>query len=144
MSAPLGWEDGIRKVDTEGAGAFDIHVLARPLPHDLMLAALSGDAVAVGLLQAVASTVDSIGKAPRKKPALCLCCPRAVRKADQYVVCITTPHRDDPSMAIGSVICAKCWADQERISERIIEAMRAVWPDARPLDHMHDAPRGVQ
>jgi hypothetical protein len=122
----------------------DIYVF-RPGQNDfLVAAALTGDRLAARLMKAILQTVAQIHEAPRKRPALCLCCPRTVRRGDRFAVSIIMPHRDDASMGIGSGICARCNGDQSTLTPRVTAALKTIWPGLRPIGHVHEAAGRVQ
>jgi hypothetical protein len=136
MSAPHGWEDGIQQVHTEAGALLDIYVF-QPGQNDFLVAsAFTGDRLAARLTKAILQTVAQIHGAPRKTPALCLCCPRAVRRGDRFAISIIMPHRDDASMGVGSGICARCNGDQSTLMPRVAAALKKLWPDARTIDHV--------
>jgi hypothetical protein len=144
MSAHDGWAAGLQQVHAEAGGLLDVHVIEPSRVTELLFASLGGDDTATRLLRAAISTLANVHQAPRKRPALCLCCPRAIRHRDQFIVCITIPRRDNPSMGIGSAICAKCFADPTKLMTRIVEALKQMWPEVRPIGHVHEAPEAVQ
>ena len=140
------WAKALEQANTEAAGLWEASVY---LPSDMPLllgAAIAGDAFALAMARMIGQTANSVYRAPRKKPALCLCCPRAVRKGDAFAICVTVPRRDDPSHAMGSAICMHCMTDeQSTLTAKIVGAMRQhLMPDARAVGHVHDAPGRVQ
>ena len=144
MNAPHGWQDAIRRVHDESAGLLSVSVIDPLSACALLGATLAGDKEAAILMRAVMSTVTAVERAPRKKPVLCLCCPRAMRPRDPFSICVTTPENGNPSAALGSVICAHCLGDKSTLLARVATALRGLWPDARVVDHVHQAPEVMQ
>jgi hypothetical protein len=144
MSAPEGWRDAIRQVHTEAGGMLSVNIVEPSRAHGLMAASLAGDENATRLMRALVLAIEAVHRAPRKRPVLCLCCPRAVRPRDQFTVCVTRPENGNPSMVIGSAICARYFADKSTLIERVATALKEIWPQARLVGHIHEAPERVQ
>jgi hypothetical protein len=77
---------------------------------------------------------------PRKKPILCLCCPRAIRLRDQFSIVVTLPGREAPTGAIGSALCQRC-ASARPLMPQVVAGLKRIWPGSRAvdLDHIHAA-----
>ena len=87
-------ESCIKQIHTEAAGVLDLFVFSPEQIDELLAAALlGGDAAARRLVKLVLAAGGRISSAPRKQPALCMCCPRPVRRAGTIVLVL--PHRDD-------------------------------------------------
>ena len=103
-------ETGIRAVHAESGGLLEVHVFAPGDVGKLLADVLMGDATAGRLFEAINNGIEQIGAAPRRKPVLCLCCPRAIRLRDQFSIVVTLPRSDNPTMGIASALCQRCAA----------------------------------
>ena len=144
MSAPVGWQDAIEQVHNEAAGLLSVNIVDPYCARALLVASFAGDEAAAILMRGVCMVVASVERAPRKKPVLCLCCPRSVHPRDPFSVCVTMPENGNPSTVIGSAICARCLTDKCTLLARVATALKAIWPNARIVGHVHEAPGGVQ
>ena len=136
--------DCIRRIAAEGGGLFDIYVFQLEQIDALLLAAfVGGDAAAKRLIRPVANAAARIFSAPRKKPALCLTCPRPVR--GRTAVCsfcrIATARRRGSVAAC--VRGAQPWR-QRVLSARVQTAVRRIWPNARTIGRVSEGPGVVQ
>jgi hypothetical protein len=139
MTDLTAWESGIRAVHTEAGGLLHVHVFAPSDVGKLLADALMGDATAGHLFQTVNRSVEQIGAVPRKKPILCLCCPRAIRLRDQFSIVVALPHHEAPTRALGSALCQRC-AVPPGVLPRVVAALKQrIWPELRAIDHIHAA-----
>ncbi len=74
------WRDGVQAVNDEAAGLLDVNIVDASAGVDLLVDAMRGDPEAAALLQAIRQAADRVRKAPRRQPALCICCPRSVKR----------------------------------------------------------------
>jgi hypothetical protein len=139
MTALAAWESGIRAVHAESGGLLQIHVFAPGDVGALLADALMGDATAGRLFRAINNSIKQIGAAPRRKPVLCLCCPRAIRLRDQFSIVVTVPHHEAPTRALGSALCQRCTVAPEPLMPRVVTGLRRIWPEVRAIDHIHAA-----
>ena len=131
MSPLDGWADGIQQIHAEAGGMLSISLIDPARAHALLAASFAGDEAAARLMLGVFSAIETVQRAPRRKPVICLCCPRVVRPRDRFIVCVTMPENGSPSTGISSVLCARCFADKAGLNERVAAALRSIWPDAR-------------
>ncbi len=131
------WHDGMQQAHAEAAGIFDVFVIGPESGPELLAAAILGDAHAAALLRAVTHAARQIDAAPRRKPALCLCCPRPIRDAAGTVFVVAEPHTDDASTAIGAALCGRCAAHSDLTAKVVDGFRRHLWPDARPVRVTH-------
>lgn len=134
--------EGIRCVHAEAQGVLRVWFIRRDDAARLAIASLFGDEWATGLLRATMTCAAQVMKMRRKKPSLCLVCPRAVRSLEGVLFCLAVPEIDNPEQALGSVVCARCASNPE-LSGRAVEAYRRIWPDIRGIEVM-PGPEGVQ
>jgi hypothetical protein len=134
---------GVEQVHAESAGVLDIYVFKPEQVDELIGATLFGDAAAGRLAGLAASTVVKICSAPRKSPAICMCCDRPARRWG--TICLVLPHRSDPTSAIGSGLCSQCAAmPAESLDAQIQIAMKQIWPAARVIGRVSKAPEATQ
>jgi len=131
MSATI-WADAIGEVHREAAGVLTVHYVSGEDGPRLLMESMLGDKRATQVMTAVVDCLRAIRTAPRRKPTLCLCCPRAIRDPAGVVFCIAIPDRPDARQGIGTAICSRCATAPDR-SERTLAAFRRVWPDAREI-----------
>ena len=134
-ATPDALAEGIRRVHAEAQGVMRLWFIKPGDGVHLLAASICGDAWAAGLLRATVTCAAQVMKMRRKKPSLCLCCPRAVRSLDGALFCLTVPEIDSPSEALGSVVCPRC-ATSSDLNSRAIEAYRRIWPDLRTIEVM--------
>jgi len=128
--------DGIQRVSDEAGGLLTVQVIQQ---HDMpaMIAdALGGSAEAVQLLRLTNQVLANIQAAPYRKPALCGCCPRALR-GGRYAIVIARPARDDATEGLSLAICRKCGPTYGAIQATAAVAFRRIWPDLRPIMVTH-------
>lgn len=128
--------DGIQRFHAEAGGLLELQVIQRADLPALILEALAGSAEAAQILRLTNQALHNIQAAPRKKPALCGCCPRALRHG-QYAVIIARPACDDPSQGLALAICTKCGPDHDAIQVAARVALARIWPNLRPVTITH-------
>jgi hypothetical protein len=134
------WRTGIQTVHNEAAGLLNVDIVDALAGAGLMSDALRGDSEAAALILAVTQAAARIKQAPRQKPALCICCPRAVRRVCAGTVFgVATPAVANPTGAIGFVFCDRCASDRDTLAAKAAEGLRRIWPDLRPVvvTHQH-------
>ena len=133
---------GMARAHDEAGGMFELHVVNQMNTADLLAAAILGDAHAAALLRAVAQAARQIDRAPRRKPSLCLSCPRTIRRACEATFVVAVPHADEPTTAIGAALCPRCAASGDLTATALAGFRRHLWPDARPVRVTH--PEGAR
>lgn len=132
MSAPGDWADGVARVSAEAAGLVEVQVVMRKDMPELLGCALAGDPEALRLGHLVCDTLDRIERAPKRRPMLCGCCPRTLRRG-RYSLAFAVPRRDAPQEALSLAICEGCATDHAGVMDKVHAALRRIWPDLRPL-----------
>ena len=132
------WRDGVQSVNDESGGLLDVSIVDARSGIELIAEAVLGDREAAGLLQAVRQAAQRVRQAPRRKPTLCICCPRAVKRiGPETVFGIATPATPNPTGAIGFVFCAKCAADRGTLVAKAAEGLKRIWPGLRCVQVTH-------
>ena len=132
------WRAGVQRVHDESGGLLDVDIIDAAAGVALLTAAALGDCGAAALLQSVTQAAARIKHAPRRKPALCMCCPRAIKRiTSRTVFGIATPSIATPTGAIGFVFCDHCAADAATLPAKAAEGLRRIWPDLRPVVVTH-------
>lgn len=129
-------QEGIQRVSDEAGGLLELQVIQRTDLPALMLDALAGSSEAAQTLRLANNAVTSIQAAPRRKPMLCGCCPRALR-GGRYAVVLARPARDDAAQGLAMAICTKCGPDFGAIQAAATVALRRIWPDLRSITITH-------
>ena len=124
----------MRAVQTESGGVMRMHLVELADLDAIHAAALVDDRNSRRLLRLVSQSLFQIADAPRRKPALCLCCPQPIRQTkDAAVFCFVLPDVTSPEHGIGAAVCAKC-ARHADLLGRATTAFRRLWPDLRTVD----------
>lgn len=129
-------QEGVQRVNDEAGGLLTVQVIQQ---HDMpaMIAdALCGSAEAVQLLRLTNQVLANIQGAPRRKPMLCGCCPRALR-GGRYAIIIARPACDDPTEGLSLAICRKCGPDHDTLQVKAAVALARIWPNVRPVTVTH-------
>ena len=126
--------DAIKAVSHEGRGVVSLQVVQRTDLPAMMLDAISGSADAAQLLRLTNQALATIQAAPRWKPALCGCCPRALRRG-KFALIIARPACDDPTQGLALAICPKCGPDHDAIRAKAVASLARIWPDVRLVTH---------
>ena len=124
------WRAGMMRAQQESGGMMCVYLATPQDGAALIGAALTGDAMAARVLQMIAETAGQIRSSARKKPALCLCCPRSIRSLAGVVFCIAVPEIEHPTRAIGTAICPRC---APKGKAGALEGLRRLWPELRPI-----------
>jgi hypothetical protein len=126
------WRDAIQRVNDSAAGVLDVSIINATTGAMLMADALRGDQEAATLILAVSQAATRIKQAPRKKPALCICCPRSVRRiCSDTVFGVASPSVPNPDGVIGFVFCDRCAGTPDALAAKAAEGLRRIWPDLR-------------
>ena len=145
MTTDTAWRDGVQSIHDEARGVLDVEIIDAGSGVDLLVGAALGNRRSAALLNAVCLAADQIRRAPRNKPSLCICCPRAVKRISLGTVFgVATPSIPTPTGALGFVFCDRCGADRATLPGKVAEGLRRIWPDLRPVTVTHDAPEVMQ
>jgi hypothetical protein len=134
------WAAGMQHVNDEAAGLFNVNIIDAATGAELLAGAMAGDREAATLLDAVRQAVAQVNQAPRKRPSLCMCCPRPVKRITPATVFgVALPAVSAPSTAIGFVFCDRCGAGGSDLLAKAAEGLRRIWRDLRPVAITHPA-----
>jgi len=132
------WREGIGQIQGESGGLLDVTIIDKVTGSALLAAAALGDREASALLQAVAQAAKRIQQAPRQAPALCVCCPRPVKRITAGTVFgVAVAASPDPTGAVAFVFCEQCGDDRASLLNKAAVGLRRIWPDIRPIDITH-------
>lgn len=132
------WAENIQAVHEEAAELMQLDIVHQSQVPEMAFAALAGDRDALRLLQQIAQFLAQVERAPRRNPALCVSCPRPLRKG-RFLCGVATPARDDAQQGLGIGICEHCASDAETARPKVMAAMRRTWPSAETVDITHPA-----
>jgi hypothetical protein len=121
------------RLHNESGGYVEIATVRPVDVPSIVASALAGDAEARRLLVAVNEGIRHIRSAPRRKPALCVCCPRPLRAGQQFSVVVVVPVREAPEQLLALGVCARCATTTDEITAKAIQGLRRLWPALRPL-----------
>jgi hypothetical protein len=135
------WLNGIQAINDEAAGMLDVNIIDATAGIEMIFDAATGDVEAATLIRAVYQAAARIKGAPRNAPALCLCCPRAVRRLTPATIFgVARPAIAKPSNALAFAFCEKCSADRGNLAAKAATGLRRIWPDLRTVEVTH--PKG--
>jgi hypothetical protein len=130
--------DGVAQLNRESGGLLRLEIIRPEDIFGLSCAVFSGNGGALARLTAALESGERIRREARKKPVVCLCCPRAIRDP-RAVLALLFPASDAASVAVASALCDRCSAaDQEVLMARAAAAYQQVWPGLRcvgPVTH---------
>ena len=128
----MSWAAEMKAVQSEAGGLMSLHVIRPEDTHALLLRIIQGDPEAEQISGALWDTLKRIKGAPRHTPMLCASCPRPVRR-DNFAVVLATPEVANPERCLGLAICSRCATTPDAIRDKAVQALRRIWPDARPV-----------
>ena len=129
-------QEGVQRINGEAGGLLTVQVIQQHDMPAMIAGALCGSAEAVQLLRLTNQVLANIRDAPRRKPMLCGCCPRALR-GGRYAIIIARPACDDPAQGLALAICRKCGPDFDAIQAKARVALARIWPNVRPVMVTH-------
>jgi hypothetical protein len=130
--------EAIQSVNDVSAGLLNVSIVDAGAWAGLLAHALMGDRGSEALLQAVVQAGARVEQAPRRLPALCLCCPRAVKRISANTVFgVAMPVIGKPTGAVGFVFCDRCASDRSALPTKAITGLRRIWPELRQVEITH-------
>jgi hypothetical protein len=127
------FQAGIRAVQSEGQGLWNLWVI-RPDDHlELLLRAVGGDAHARQLVDLTCQTLRQVVDNRARDPALCLLCEHrfTIENPAPAAIVILAADFEVAGHAIANVICERCYSAED-LGQRIVAFYRrTVIPDAR-------------
>ena len=130
---------GLGAIQAEAGGLLELVVVTPDDGLGYISAALAGDLEAARILRAISAAGVKIDSAPRRKPALCACCPRPIRKASSFAFVLALPKNGNPANALSMAVCSRCAVEPAEIQAKAVMALRKLWPDIRPVTITHQA-----
>lgn len=131
-AAPDPWADAIRRVHDQAAGILHVVVIERDDVPGLLARAMLGDAEATRLAHVLTRALERIAGAPRRRPAMCACCPRPL-KDGRFSIAVALPARDDATQGLALAVCRDCATGRVAVEAAATKALRCLWPAARPI-----------
>lgn len=125
-------ETTARAMMKASGGVMQVHLVQPADVVALMLAEAAGNADARALLKAVAGILVDVGNA--KPPKMCACCPTDL--TPDNVLAFVFVANGLHGQAIGMALCDAC-ALHPDIDARVMDALRGLWPDLRPIEITH-------
>ncbi len=129
-------QEGVQRVNDEAGGLLTLQVIQRQDMPAIIADAICGSAEAAQLMRLTNQVLANIQGAPRQKPMLCGCCPRALR-GGRYAIIIARPACDDPTQGLSLAICRKCGPDFDAIQAKAAVALARIWPNLRRVTITH-------
>jgi hypothetical protein len=128
------WLEGVSTFHDECAGVMEVAIIDSMMGARLLAAAVMGSQESALLLQAVKQAAAQVKNAPRRTPALCIGCPRCVKRiTPRTVFGVALPSTPNPTGAMGFVFCDRCAEDPAGLPAKATEGVRRLWPEARPI-----------
>ena len=125
------FNQGIVEFHAEAAGVLAISIVRRQDFAGLVAAALQGSAEGSRLALAVTKASRMICDAPTESLPLCISCPQRLHMRGIAAFAIALPARDDPSRLMAMAMCDACAGEPREIADKVLQAMRQIWPDLR-------------
>jgi hypothetical protein len=116
------WVGGLRRVENEGQGVWDLRVFFPEHFIGLMADARSGNPNAAVVLDLLANTIGHVGRAD--PPALCLLCDHEFKGDTPAAFVIVTARVDAPKQGIGNALCDGCIEPGETLLERVAQSYK--------------------
>lgn len=139
------WRDGIQRVNDEAAGMLAVEIISPDTALDLLREAMSGSHASYVLFTAVTQAAQRVQSAPRKKPVLCVCCPRPIRRLSTDILFgVAVPATPSATSALGFAICGRCAEDRRAALEKAQAGLSRIWPGLRPVTVTHHGPEAMQ
>ncbi len=129
-------QEGVHRVNDEAGGLLTVQVIQQHDIPAMIVDALCGNAEAAQLLRLTNQAIANIHGAPRRKPMLCGCCPRALR-GGRYAIIIARPACDGATEGLSLAICRRCGPDFGAIQAKATAALARIWPNVRPVTVTH-------
>ena len=126
------WAEQMQAVSAEAGGVMEVSMVGREEWPHLHAAALQGDRTAGVILVAIADTITRVARAPRRRPMLCLCCPRSLR-GSRFLCGVLLPSRPEPTSGIGVAVCHHCARTADEAMPKVLEALKRTWLDLRAV-----------
>jgi hypothetical protein len=130
----------INLVEAEAAGVLRICVIRQADVPDLLAAVRRGDIDAMRTCRAILGAQDQIAAAPKHKPMRCASCPRPLRKA-KFSFVVVLPDCAEQTDGPGLAVCTGCATETKTIELKAAEALKNIWPNARPFFIRHPGGR---
>lgn len=128
------WQMGVQSIHEEAAGVLDVNLIDASVGADLFISAALGNCESTALLAAIRKAAECVRSAPRRKPALCVSCPRSIRRITPTTVFgVARPAVPTPTGALAFAFCDRCSADPSTLAVKATEGLRRIWPDLRPI-----------
>ena len=120
----------------EAGGVVELVVL-RPADAAAVLAdAMAGDARAYGIVVALRDVIALVEHAPRHERKTCVSCSMPLRR-EGFAVGLIMPTTKNPSHVLGLGCCRRCARSRSDVTDKLMKAVRAAWPDVRPVIATH-------
>lgn len=124
----------VAQFNREAAGLLQLEIILQKDHHLVLNAALDGDPIAFSRLAAIFESRAMIRKMARKKPAVCLTCPRSIRDPNASLA-LLVPATDAATVAICSALCENCSKhESETIVKLAASAFQAAWPSLKCVE----------
>ena len=129
------WQTDVQSIHEEAAGLLDVNLIDASVGADLLISAALGNSESAALLDAIRQAAECVRSAPRRKPALCVCCPRSIRRITPTTVFgVARPAVPTPTGALAFAFCDRCSADRTALAVKATEGLRRIWPDLRQIN----------
>jgi hypothetical protein len=126
--------EGVAQFNREAGGLLHLEIILQKDHHLVLKAACDGDPLAFSRMQALLESRYMIRNMARKKPAVCLTCPRSIHDPNASLA-LLVPATNAATVAICSALCEKCSKyEPEIITKLAASAFRAAWPSLQCVE----------
>ncbi|MGI4951202.1 MAG: hypothetical protein ACRYGM_05305 [Janthinobacterium lividum] len=127
------WAQGIRAVHDQAAGALLVEIVRPADMAGLIADAMAGYSNAYQILRLTNEFIQAVRASAPKRPMLCGCCPRSIRRRP-FNVALAIPACDDAANAVVIGICDHCATDPDALLDKARQGLARIWPDLRAID----------
>lgn len=122
----------IAELHAEAGGVMVLEVVGQADMPAILAAALDGDAEARLVCSMVTEGLAAIQDAPAGTPMLCATCDEALH-GRAFTFALALPVGDNPHRGLCMAVCPGCGPNREAARARALQAVRSIWPGARPF-----------
>jgi hypothetical protein len=131
-----GLAEGLAGLRSEAGGVVELVVL-RPADASAVLAdAMAGDARAYGIVVALRDVIALVENSPSHARKVCVSCSQPLRR-EGFAVGLVMPTANHPTRVLGLGVCRRCARSRGDVTAKLMKAVRATWPDVRPVTVTH-------
>ncbi len=130
--------EGLAGLRSEADGVVELVVLRPADAAGVLADAMAGDARAYGIATALRDIIALVEHARSGTPKVCVSCSQPLRR-EGFAVGLVMPTTENPGHVLGLGVCRRCAKSRVDVTAKLMKAVRATWPDVRPVMVTHSA-----